>query len=52
MYNEPTTPLHEILDQVKDMNEGSELLAVLNFLHHWIAVVFELNFYSRLDGDL
>ena len=30
MDNEPTTPLHEILDQVKDINEESELLAILN----------------------
>ena len=30
MDNEPTTPLHEILDQVKDINQESELLVVLN----------------------
>ena len=31
MDNEPTTTLHETLDQVTDINEGSELLVVLNF---------------------
>ena len=30
MDNEPTTPLHEILDQVKDIVSESELLPVLN----------------------